>query len=287
MSDSLFIDILARHLQLFYQDPYRKDIPIYQPIDQATIENQLLHIYPVMDKFSSVPCFNFPTESPCLSNHFATYYLAKHERIVVGVMCGNTLDTLTEATPLVASAIAHTSAYLSRKYLKKYTKEPVPFIAGFNEMRTIHIPGHSGISMHQLCNVMYFSSDDPKEITRPMFQKAYKERLAHRLPPEERINGVSAHALDINIQIDASPKSEQFLSGDYGRLTNTKSYYNPVAMGAMVVDMMVAADMGGIFLSFQISHTVPQEIRRDLMPLLIEELRSLQLVAFYVSNKDV
>ncbi len=123
-------------------------------------------------------------------------------------------------------------------------------------------------------------------ITRSQFINAYKDRVPHRLDPSERIHGVCNHSLDINIQIDASPRSGAFLTDDYGRLTNTKSWYGPVVAGGMVVDMLVAADMGGIFLSFQVSHSIPQEIRDPFIPLVIQELRSLQLVAFEVAHRD-
>jgi hypothetical protein len=56
-------------------------------------------------------------------------------------------------------------------------------------------------------------------------------------------------------------------------------------MGAMVVDLLVAAEMGGIVLSVQMSHTIPSEIRHEFVPLLLRELKSLDLVAFDIKQR--
>ena len=280
----LFTDVLGRHLKLYYENPGRCDIPTYAPIDQSIMESKVLNIYPVMNKFSNVPCFNFPIDKPSFKNGFTSFLYAKHDRIIVSVLSGTTCDTLMEATPLVTAAIIHTAAYLTYQYKRQRGLE-ASFIAGFNEMRTTHIPGYSGMSMHQICNIMQFSSTSPSSVTRSMLLNAYRDRISYRLPPEERVHGVCQHSIDLNIQVDTTPQCQSFLSSDLGRLTNTKSCMNPVAAGAMVIDMLVAADMAGMFVSFQISHTIPLQIRKAFMPVFIEELRTLQFLAYDISHR--
>lgn len=284
VGDSLFANILVRHLELFYEDPKRKDIPVYHPIDFAIMESKVFKLFPNMDKYAHLQCFNFPYEKPSLRNGFASTYLAAHDRIIVNVMVGKTTDTLTEGIPLVTSAIAFVSGYLSYRYRQKRTKRQSMLIAGFNEMRTIHLPGYSGISIHQLCNVMKFSCTSPSNTSRVAFKEAYVGKIQHRLAPEERISGVSQHSLDINIKVDSSPFSESFLFNQCSRLTNTATVVHPVAMGAVTVDMVVASEMDGIFLSFLISHTIPLEIRKEFIPTIIDQLFKCRLVAYAVGN---
>jgi hypothetical protein len=284
VADSLFANVLVRQLELFYEDPKRKDIPVYHPIDFAIMESKVFKLFPNMDKYAHLQCFNFPAEKPSFKNGFASTYGARHDRIVVNVMVGKTTDTLTEGIPLVTSAIAFVSGYLSYRYRQKRSKRQSMLIAGFNEMRTICIPGYSGISIHQLCNVMKFSCSSPSDTSRIAFKEAYRDKIQHRLAPEERISGVSQHSLDIMIKVDSSPFSESFLFNQCGRLTNTATAIHPVAMGAVTVDMVVASEMDGIFLSFLISHTVPLEIRQDLIPMIIDQLFKCRLVAYSVGN---
>jgi hypothetical protein len=284
VADSLFANVLVRQLELFYEDPKRKDIPVYHPIDFAIMESKVFKLFPNMDKYAHLQCFNFPVEKPSLKNGFASTYRAAHDRIIVNVMVGKTTDTLTEGIPLVTSVIAFVSGYLTYRYRQKRSKRQHMLIAGFNEMRTICIPGYSGISIHQLCNVMKFSCSSPSDTSRIAFKEAYRDKIQHRLAPEERITGVSQHSLDINIKVDSSPFSETFLFNQCGRLTNTATVVQPVAMGAVTVDMVVASEMDGIFLSFLVSHTIPSEIRQDLIPMIIDQLFKCRLVAYAVDN---
>jgi hypothetical protein len=283
LADNLFLDVLARHLQLYYEDPDRKDIPVYNPIDKSIMEKRFLNMFPIMDAYSPIPCFNFPKVKPTISNGFTSIYYARHDRFIITVMngCG---DIVSETAPLVASAIAHSAAYLTQIYNQKKSKDLCSFISGFNELRASHIPGYSGLSLHQICNIMQFASSSPHAINRTMFLNAYKDRICHKLPPEERMNGVCSHSLDINFQIDLSSRTTRTnISTDCGRLTNIKSWHSPVASGAMVVDIYTAPDLSSILCSFQVSHTIPAEIREQFTPLLLEELSSLELMAFDIS----
>ena len=284
LSDGLFLEILERHLQLYYEDPNRKDIPTYLPIDKSILEKRILNLYPMMDKFSPIPCFNFPLESPSLSNNLTTVYYARHDRVIVSIFNGS-VDPILETTPLVIAAIVHTSAYLTQMYNQKQSKELCSFIAGYNEMRPTHIPGYSGISLHQVCNVLQFASGSPSNISKQMFHNAYRDRISHRLSPEERLNGVCHHSLDINFQVDLNNRFLNSPNNDCGRLTNLRSWGSPVVAGAMVVDLLPTPDLSGLFCSIEISHTIPKEIRKQFIPLLLEELGSLDMIAFDIANR--
>jgi hypothetical protein len=58
-----------------------------------------------------------------------------------------------------------------------------------------------------------------------------------------------------------------------------------VVAGAMVVDLLPTPDLSGLFCSIEISHTIPKEIRKQFIPLLLEELGSLDMIAFDIANR--
>ena len=123
IGDSLFASVLVRHLELFYEYPKRKDIPVYHPIDFAIMEAKVFKLFPNMDKYAHLQCFNFPYQKPAITNRFTSTYLSAHDRFIINVMVGKTTDTLTEGIPLVTAAIAFVSGYLSYRYRQKRTKK--------------------------------------------------------------------------------------------------------------------------------------------------------------------